>query len=382
MKKIVKIICVAVVAAMLALTLASCDRAPGLYAWYGKVNVDYMLKMTIDVGDGEISYDVPFETYRNLFVYYSTLVSDTVVNSNNVTSLTTNQQKTAVLKEYTEDELTEYYALFALAEKLGVGLTEADMDRYKNSYEARVADFAEKLTDEDVKDFKGTKEEYAKYLYDKLISDLKLTPEYLEYSFNKHTLEKRIKQKLVPDLEDYISQCYYHYGQVYVEFSKGDEAAEVKASESIRKALEEIEAGADFDEVAKKYSNNSLYAGDFYFDAAGSIVNSADNSSVGSVNVNVVQSLEQGEHSGILMGDSDDETGYFAIIKREGFDGEFIYGNSDTALQMFRYSSVGDTVSSAYSAIYNDYVAAYVQNTRVEPYDANVYKLVKVNSIY
>ena len=382
MKKIVKIICITVVAAILALTVSSCDRAPGLYTWYGKVNVDYILKMTTDVGDGEISYDVPFETYRNLFVYYATLVSNTVVNSNNVASLTTNQQKTAVLKEYTEDELTEYYALVALADKLGVGLTEEDLDTYKNNYEARVADFAEKLNDEDVKKFKGSKEEYAKYLYDKLISDLKLTPEYLEYSFNKHALEKRVKQKLIPDLEDYLSQCYYHYVQVYVEFNKGDEAAEVKASESINNALKDIEAGADFEETVNKYSNNFLYAGEFYFDASGSIVNSSDASSVGSVNVNVVQSLEYGEHSGILMGDTDDETAYFAIIKRVGFDREFIYGNSDTAVAMFEYSSVGDTVTSAYSAIYRDYLASYVQNMRVEPYDAKVYKLVKVNTVY
>lgn len=382
MKKAVKIICVVTAAVMLLLTLSSCEKAPGLYAWYGKVNVDYILKITTDVGDGEISRDVPFDIYRNLFVYYATLVSDTVVNSNNVTSLTTNQQKTAVLKEYTEDELTEYYALVALADKLGVGLTEADLALYKNDYEARVADFAEKLSDEDVKDFKGTKEEYAKYLYDKLIDNLHLTPEYLEYSFNKHTLEKRIKQKLVPDLEDYLSQCYYHYKQVYIEFTKGDDAAEMKANADITAALEEINAGADFDEVAKKYSNNSYFSGDFYFDSNGSIVNSSDNSSVGSTNVNVVRSLEYGEHSGLFMGDSDEETGYFAIILRDGFDEDFIYGNSDTALAMFRFSSVGDSSSSVYSAIYNDYLAAYVQNTRVEPYDANVYKLVKVNSVY
>ena len=382
MKKAVKIICVAVAAVMLLLTLASCDKAPGLYAWYGKVNVDYILTITTDVGDGEISRNVEFETYRNLFVYYATLVSDTVVNSNNVASLTTNQQKTAVLKEYTEDELTEYYALVALADKLGVGLTDDDLARYKNDYEARVADFAERLSDDDVKDFKGSKEDYAKYLYDKLIDNLHLTPEYLEYSYNKHTLEKRIKQKLIPDLADYLEQCYYHYKQVYVEFTKGDDAAEMKAYSDITAALEEINQGADFGEVAEKYSNNSYFVGDFYFDTSGSIVNSADNSSVGSVNINVVHSLEHGEHSGLLMGDSDEETGYFAIIKREGFDEDFIYSNSDTALSMFRYSSVGDSVQSVYSAIYNDYLAAYVQNTRVEPYDAKIYKLVKVNSVY
>ena len=119
MRKITKLICAAMAAVMLLLSLASCDRKPGLYAWYGRVKVDYILKLTVDAGDGEKTYDVPFDEYRNLFVYYQPLVSDVIKKSEDSQLLVTDDQKTAVLKEYTEDELCEYYSLVAIAEKYG-----------------------------------------------------------------------------------------------------------------------------------------------------------------------------------------------------------------------------------------------------------------------
>ena len=120
MKRFTKIICALMAMAMLLLALASCTKKPGLYAWYGRVKVDYILKLTVDAGDGEKTYNVPFDMYRNLFVYYQPLVADVIKRSEDSQELVTDAQKTAVLKEYTEDELCEYYVLLAIAERYGL----------------------------------------------------------------------------------------------------------------------------------------------------------------------------------------------------------------------------------------------------------------------
>ena len=83
-----------------------------------------------------------------------------------------------------------------------------------------------------------------------------------------------------------------------------------------------------------------------------------------------------------MSGDSDDQTAYFAIFMRVGFDEDFIYGTSEKSQDIFMYSYVGAESYSVYYTMYNDYINAYEQNTRVEPFDANVYKYVKINSMY
>ena len=135
--------------------------------------------MTVDAGDGEKTYDVPFDTYRNLWVYFATLVSDVIKQSEDSQQLTTKEQKTAVLKEYTEDELCEYYALVAIAERYGVSITDADKENFKNDYYSRIEKYIDTLDEKYKDDFKGTKEEYAKYLYEKAITNLGMTEEYI-----------------------------------------------------------------------------------------------------------------------------------------------------------------------------------------------------------
>lgn len=383
MKRITKLICALLAVTFVALALCSCEKKPGLYKWYGaRVNDEFLLKLTLDVGDGEKVYNVPLDTYRNLFVYYKTLVSDTVVGNDKIPLLTTDQQKTVALKEYTEDELCNYYALLALAEKYGKGLTEADETLYESDYNARIENYADRLDDVYADDFKGTKEEYAKYLYEKAIEDLGLTEEYLEYMYYKDLLDKRVKQALVPDLASFVSQSYYHFKQIYLEYTKGDGEAENAADTAIKEAYAQLESGADFDELAEKYSNNVVYGSEMYFDSYGNIVNSKDNSTVGTVTGDAVKALSVGEYSGIMMGDADDETAYFAIVMREDFDESFVYGSSDEAKQMFQYSYVGAEAYSVYYTVYNDLLEAYEQNMRIEPYDKNTYKLVKVNTLY
>ena len=105
MRKITKLVAAVMALTILLLLLVSCTRKPGLYSWYGRVKVDYILKMTVDAGDGEKTYEVPFDTYRNLWGYFATLGSDVIKQPEDSQQLTTKEQKPAVLKEYMADEL-------------------------------------------------------------------------------------------------------------------------------------------------------------------------------------------------------------------------------------------------------------------------------------
>ena len=382
MRKITKLVAAVMALTILLLLLVSCTRKPGLYSWYGRVKVDYILKMTVDAGDGEKTYDVPFDTYRNLWVYFATLVSDVIKQSEDSQQLTTKEQKTAVLKEYTEDELCEYYALVAIAERYGVSITDADKENFKNDYYSRIEKYIDTLDEKYKDDFKGTKEEYAKYLYEKAITNLGMTEEYIEYLYYKNLLTRRVKMALVPGLRSYAEQRYFHFKQVYIEYTKGDDAQESKANEDIRKAYAELKSGVSMDEVIDKYSNNSVYSGEFYFDAYGNILASSTNDTIGDIAVEAIKGIHEGACGEILMGDADDEIAYAAIIQRLGFDDEFLYGSSDEAETIFKYSYSGASSYSENYMVYNDMLEAYKQNMRVEPYDAKVYKLVKYNSMY
>ena len=75
MKKIGKAVCLVAVLCMLVTMFVGCERKPGLYAWYGgRIDVDNVLKITVDVGDGAKSYDVPFETYLPLYRHPASVV--------------------------------------------------------------------------------------------------------------------------------------------------------------------------------------------------------------------------------------------------------------------------------------------------------------------
>lgn len=384
-KRFVRILCVLLSLAMIVLAVSSCAKQPGLYNWWGgKMNVDYMLKLTLNVGNGDVVYDVPFDLYRNLFVYYKSIISDVTINENNVAVVATNAQKTAVLKEHTEDEIVEYYALTAIAEKYGVGFTDADKDLYEREFEKQAKTLAATLTEEDLKGYNGTALDYAKEKYNEVIVEkLKMTAEYFEYLFYKNLLLKRVKQAVVPNLADSIKQCYYHYEEVYIEYVKGDGQSETEAYQDILKAYDELENGAAPGDVVKKYSNNVLYNSDMYFDSYGRIVGNDKGSSLGSTIIENVLALEEGEHSNILTGEgSDDQTAYFAIVIRLEFDENALYSEQSIATQMFRYAYVGATSDTTYYTDYNDILNAYTQNIRVEPYEEKVYDRVAYNTMY
>ena len=63
-------------------SLSSCVKSPGLYTWYGKrVNVENIMKITLDMGEGERDISVPFSLYRTLFLYYKELIPETTVEN-------------------------------------------------------------------------------------------------------------------------------------------------------------------------------------------------------------------------------------------------------------------------------------------------------------
>ena len=69
-KKICRILCLALALTLLALTFAGCEKKPGLYAWYGgRMNVDHVMTIHVDGGEGEKTYEVSFDEYRTVFMY-------------------------------------------------------------------------------------------------------------------------------------------------------------------------------------------------------------------------------------------------------------------------------------------------------------------------
>ena len=384
-KRFTKILCLALSFIMLAVAFSSCTKKPGLYNWLGiRMDVDYLLKLTLNVGVGDVVYDGPFDEYRNLFAYYKSIISNVSVIENSVAVVATNQQKTAVLKERTEDELAKFYALQSIANKYGVGLTKEDEGAYERAFEKQAKTLADTLTEEDLKGYNGTALEYAKEKYNEVIvNKLRMTPEYFEYLFYKNMLLKRVKQAIVPNLAESIKQCYYHYEEVYIEYVKGDGQSESAAYENIQKAYEELENGADPKDVVKKYSNNSLYTSDMYFDSYGRLVGDSQGSALGTTIVETVFSLEEGEYSGIVTGESsDNQTAYFAIVIRLDFSEDALYSENTIATQMFQYAYVGAKSETTYYTDYNDVLNAYIQNIRIEPYDEGIYDKVAYNTMY
>ena len=385
MKKITRLVCILISILILTSVLVSCDRAPGLYNALGfKMNVDYLLKLTLDVGNGEQVYNVPFDLYRNLFVHFKARVSTLVPVDEEGTNAkpATQAEQTTAIKEYVEDQLVSYYARLAICEKYGVGLTD-NGQLYKDEFNKQVANYAETVSDEDLKDYKGTKEEYAREQYIKTIKSLGMTEEYFEYTYYVNLLNKRIKEVLVPNLKDIVSQSYTHFKEIYIEYTIGDSESEQAAYDNIYKAYEALQNGGDFDELMKEYNNNSTYSQALYVDSYGSIVNSRTNSTIATLISQILSALQEDEYSVVISGDGDnDQKGYFAIIYKMGFNDEDLYGNSSDSLVLFQYPYYGATSNSAHYTHFTDLIEAYEQNMRVEPYDEKVYARVAVNTMF
>ena len=381
MKKICRILCLALALSILTLTFAGCEKKPGLYTWYGgKMNVETVMTISIDGGEGEKEYDVPFDTYRTVFLYLKQNVSDVIKNEEGqITALSTDAEKNAAIKEVAENILIEYYCLVAVCEKYGISITEEDKQEYKESYQRKLQTYIESMDGTEV--YEGTAEEYAEFLYKKTLQLIGMTPEYFEFSYYRSLLEKRLKLALATDLDKYINQSYYHYKQILIPYTKGDSVAEEQARNNVREAWEKLQNGADMDSLIKEYSSDQAYS-EIYFDSYGYVVGSSSSDTVGTYTMEAICALDFDEYSDIMSGDMNDYTGYFAILQRLDIDMEFVCGSDKVGALMYQYPYSG---ASSYSTYYTNYqliLDSYIQNSALVPTDVKVYKRIGIRTMY
>ena len=381
MTKFFKTLCLALALSTLMLAFTGCEKKPGLYAWYGgRMNVDTVMTIHVDGGEGEKTYEVPFDTYRAVFLYLKKNVSDIIQDSDgNITSLSTDAEKTAAIKEVAEEILTKYYCLVAACEKYGITITEEDRQGYEESYQKKLQTYIESM--DGTEEYEGTLEEYVTRLYEKTLALLGTTPEYFEFSYYRSLLEQRLKMALASDLDTYLNQSYYHYKQVVIPYTKGDFASEEQAREKILEAWEKLQNGTDMDSVIREYSPDKEYQ-DIYFDSNGGIVGSSSGSSVGTFTMEAVCALNFNEYSDIISGDNDDYIGYFAIFQRLDIDEEFVCSSDKIGTLIYQYPYIG---ASSYSIYYTDYsliLDSYINNTALVPVNEKVYKRISVKTLY
>ena len=381
MKKICKTLCLALALSVLVLTFAGCEKKPGIYAWYGgRMDVDTVMTIHVDGGKGEKTYDVPFETYRTVFLYLKKNVSDVIKNDEGtITALSTDAEKTAAIKEVAEEILTEYYCLVAVCEEYGIAITEADKQEYEASYQRKLQTYIESM--DGTEEYEGTAEEYAARLYKRTLEMLGTTPEYFEFTYYRSLLEQRLKMALGSDLDEYINQTYYHYKQVLIPYTKGDFGSEEKARAQITEVLEKLQNGADMDSMIKEYCSEEAYT-DVYFDNYGNIVGSSTGNTMGSFTMEAVCALDVDEYSDIMSGDTDEYIGYFAIFQRLNVDTEFVCSSDKVGALMYQYSYSG---ASSYSTYYTNYrliLDSYIHNTALVPVNEKVYKRIGIKTLF
>ena len=381
MKKICRILCLALALSVLALTFAGCEKKPGLYTWYGgKMNVETVMTISVDGGEGKKDYEVPFETYRTVFLYLKNNVSDIIMDDEGkVTALSTDAEKTAAIKEVAEDILTEYYCLVAACEKYGISITEEDKQEYVESYQRKLQTYIESMDGTEV--YEGTAEEYAAFLYKKTLQLIGMTPEYFEFAYYRSLLEMRLKLALASDFDEYINQSYYHYKQILIPYTKGDSVSEEQARARVFEAWNKLQNGTDMDALIKEYCPDESHT-EVYFDSYGNVVGSSSSDTVGTYTMEAICALDINEYSDIKSGDMNDYTGYFAILQRLDIDEEFVCGSDKVGAMMYQYPYIGASSYSTYYSSYRLILDSYVQNAAVVPTDVKVYKRIGVKTMY
>lgn len=378
MKRFVKIIC-ALFALLIALgAFVGCQKKPGLYNWIGaRVKVDYALRLVLDMGDGKKEYLVPFDEYYGIFMYYKGLLGDGILEDENKKLIfTTIDEQTKAIKEKTEDDLIEFYSLYALAEAYGVGLTDDDYTSFESEYRENFKKYLVSIGKTENMD------EYTDEMYDKFFESTGFTEGYFKFSYLRGLLSSRIKKHIAPDAVEHAESNYYHIKQVLVLFTKGDASSEKEAQEKINAAKAELDGGAAINDVIKKY-DSGVTNSEIYFDKSNAIMNAGSNTvqSVSSFVAMTVNGLEKDGMSDILTGDYDEEFGYFCIMKRLGFNENFIYGDSGVAQTMFSsYSATATQYTPQYSE-YKATVNAYTQNMVCYPYNQKIYDKINVKSM-
>ena len=381
MKKFYKTLCLALALSVFMLLFTGCERKPGLYAWYGgKMDVDTVMTIRIGSGEGEKSYDVSFETYRAVFLYLKSYVSDYVMNENSeYVGLSTNAEKTAAIKEVAENILTKYYCLVSICETYGITITDEDKQQFYEDTEKKLQGYLENM-DETTMDFKGTKEEYARVLYEESLAKRGMTSEYFEFTYYRSLLEQRLKKVISEDIDQYINQSYGHYEQILFTYTKGDVAAEAKALESILEVQQKLQNGEEMKAVSVGYSED-VYR-DVYFDVYGKIVGSSSSESLGTFTQDALFALNHDEYSEIMCGDQDEYVGYFAILHKLDIDLDYVCSNDPVGALIYQYLYVDSSSYSTYYSKYNTMMESYIQNSAVIPVSEKVYNRISVKTLY
>lgn len=375
MKKIKKYFLGFVSIVFIVFSLSSCTKNPGLYTWYGKrVNVDDIMKITLDMGEGEREISVPFSLYRTLFLYYKELIPETTVE-NGKERKTTDKEKSDAAKELTEDALLSYYVLMESGRDLGADVDSINSTDYIKKYKDSVIASAD---DEFLSSYDGGREAYAEKMFSEMLREAGMDSEYFEYSCRRSDFEKALRSAVAPDAADYANSHYYSMKQLVFEYDFGNAESAKKAREKADEALSLLESGTSMEDISKKYDDASL--NDVYIDLSGNIVGSSGEKSESLLRY--VSALEEGGHSDVLDSGYSSSSSFFMIIERTSIDGDFICGAEKIASHMYTYTDAGTSSYTPHYLKYSAFIDAYTLNMSMIPADVKAYSLISVKSIY
>ncbi len=293
MKK--KILCILTVVVLMLSTLCACSHkvsSCSLKIDGNFVPVDTLLK----VNDEAVSL---FE-YR----YYYVLTKDTMDGGDESywESEDTDIEK---FKELVIDNVKYYYILKKAVSDLGLKLTSENKKNIKNNINSFKKTSLNGMTYKEYLD--------SLYMDEYLLEQYYTQQEYYSLLRNYYFGKGGSKEASKEDVFEYVSENYHHYKQIYIRYDYDGTQTNKKFAESL---AEELQGGADFDVLMKKYTRDPTAASNpnGYYAA---IVEGSDLSKrLASLEINQVSGVYETEH------------GYF-IYKRLGMDND-VYTNLDT----------------------------------------------------
>ena len=307
----------AVLLLVMCISMVSCAKV-------GTFDVNKQTVMTVN--GKKITYD----EYK-FFYYYAAMTMGLE------TTDWTKEENLAKLKAEAEYEICSKYAIKKLCADYGIKL-ERDDKKYVNEYVQNWIDYKEgksayrewlldnRMTGTLFWDNTAVMEVYDGYLYDVLSTGI-------------HDIIKLDKTTVTEDVRD----NFFHYTQVLIKLEEG-ELTDVKQAE-IEAALAEIKGGADFYDVADKYSSWKVDAkkGE-YIPPNGYTYPEVEEA---------LKKLDVGEMSDIIESD----VGYH-ILMRLAPDEEYISANYEVFVTdscVSRYRKYLDKVADEFVIEYTDY---------------------------
>ena len=240
------------------------------------------------------------------------------------------------LKQLTEASIRKKYAIRYMAKKYGVKLTSAD----KKDVNATVGYYIEEnggadgyrqwLTSAGMTG-RIFREHYELiYFYDEYLRDILLTGIDDLIKVDDETVKKDIEEN------------FYHYTWIFIPFEEGDNYSSNGAY--AKEALEKLDRGEDFYEVAKKYSDWKGNATIGIYATKGEKVKLLEDAAL---------KLKEGEYSRVLAFDEG-----HAILMRLPMDQSYINSNFDDFIYQSatrRYNELMEEIAAELEVEYTDY---------------------------